>query len=130
MSAQIEYNQMPREPAPAVLSEQKSSAEQPVSSQPSYLSFADRRDDGVLCSIPSCTPPRPPVGNCTPTSPSSSEPELTGDHPQRPNQPMTMDQTTHLRGGRGGDGGVSRRNPLPEKPTMPSNPNNQHPFQP
>ncbi|KZL69056.1 hypothetical protein CI238_03077 [Colletotrichum incanum] len=52
MSAQIEYNQMPREPAPAVLSEQKFSAEQP-----------------------------------------------------RPNQPMTMDQTTHLRGGRGGDGG-------------------------
>ncbi|KAK2058095.1 hypothetical protein LY76DRAFT_514958 [Colletotrichum caudatum] len=55
MSAQIEYNQMPSEPAPAVLSGQKVNAEQP-----------------------------------------------------RPNQPMTMDQTTHLRGG---EAGVSRHLP-------------------
>ncbi|GKT52103.1 uncharacterized protein ColSpa_12283 [Colletotrichum spaethianum] len=63
MSAQIEYNQMPREPAPAVLSEQKFNAEQP-----------------------------------------------------RPSEPMTMDQTTHLRGGRGGDGGP------PREPIFASNP--------
>ncbi|KAK6207545.1 hypothetical protein QIS74_12626 [Colletotrichum tabaci] len=34
MSGQIEYNQMPREPAPAVLSERSFSAEQPRPNQP------------------------------------------------------------------------------------------------
>ncbi|KAK1535481.1 hypothetical protein CPAR01_09023 [Colletotrichum paranaense] len=39
MSSQIEYNQMPREPAPAVLSEQKISSQQPVCSLPSAISI-------------------------------------------------------------------------------------------
>ncbi|KAK1731314.1 uncharacterized protein BDZ83DRAFT_598735 [Colletotrichum acutatum] len=34
MSSQIEYNQMPREPAPAVLSEHKISSQQPGLNQP------------------------------------------------------------------------------------------------
>ncbi|KAK1509785.1 hypothetical protein CTAM01_01908 [Colletotrichum tamarilloi] len=34
MSSQIEYNQMPREPAPAVLSEHKISSQQPSPNQP------------------------------------------------------------------------------------------------
>ncbi|KAK1963056.1 hypothetical protein LY78DRAFT_660667 [Colletotrichum sublineola] len=56
MSAQIEYNQMPSEPAPAVLSEQKFSVEQPVSFQLSLVRQLSR-DDGALCSMPSCSPP-------------------------------------------------------------------------
>ncbi|KAI3541796.1 hypothetical protein CSPX01_07304 [Colletotrichum filicis] len=39
MSSQIEYNQMPREPAPAVLSEQKISSQQPVCSLPPAISI-------------------------------------------------------------------------------------------
>ncbi|KAK1637159.1 hypothetical protein BDP81DRAFT_373502 [Colletotrichum phormii] len=34
MSSQIEYNQMPREPAPAVLSEHNISSQQPGPNQP------------------------------------------------------------------------------------------------
>ncbi|TQN71612.1 hypothetical protein CSHISOI_02649, partial [Colletotrichum shisoi] len=75
MSGQIEYNQMPREPAPAVLLERSLSAEQPVSSQPEVF---------------------PSASSFTPSSPPRSAP--------RPNQPMTMDRTMNLRGG-GGDGG-------------------------
>ncbi|KAK1456964.1 hypothetical protein CCUS01_09844 [Colletotrichum cuscutae] len=39
MSSQIEYNQMPSEPAPAVLSEHKISSQQPVCSLPSAISI-------------------------------------------------------------------------------------------
>ncbi|WDK15586.1 hypothetical protein CGRA01v4_06867 [Colletotrichum graminicola] len=45
---------MPSEPAPAVLPEQKLSAEQPVSSQATTISNC--RDDGALCPISSCSP--------------------------------------------------------------------------
>ncbi|KAK2050655.1 hypothetical protein LZ31DRAFT_547940 [Colletotrichum somersetense] len=109
MSAQIEYNQMPSEPAPAVLSGQKVNAEQPVSSLPtiSRSPTVETMAHSVPC--PAC----PPYAVCPRATALQHvhdlfAPELTGNALQRPNQPMTMDQTTHLRGG---EAGVSRHLP-------------------
>ncbi|KAK2025789.1 hypothetical protein LX32DRAFT_642414, partial [Colletotrichum zoysiae] len=57
MSAQIEYNQMPSEPAPAVLSGQKVNAEQPVSSLPTISCSPTVETMAHSVPYPACPPP-------------------------------------------------------------------------
>ncbi|OHE95656.1 hypothetical protein CORC01_09088 [Colletotrichum orchidophilum] len=60
MSSQIEYNQMPREPAPAVLSERKISSLQPGPNQPMTMDQPAnlRGGDGGVSDY---YPPKPPT---------------------------------------------------------------------